>query len=152
MVEPPTPTAALAVGAIIFTSRPMIPSARALMRYRGPIFSPDSLSMAFVTVHDATATAAAVAVASCRCRSCAAVPAAGAAQVMLELELETSSPAPRERFELTGGAKKTTDGQRTDASRYRADCGPQFKSFLMPAAAEKPPGLRLIDLPLGGLQ
>ena len=47
MVEPPTPTAALTVGAITFTSRPMIPSARALMRYRGPIFSPDSLSTAF---------------------------------------------------------------------------------------------------------
>jgi hypothetical protein len=32
MVEPPTPTAALAVGAITFTRRPMISSARALMQ------------------------------------------------------------------------------------------------------------------------
>ena len=50
------------------------------------------------------------------------------------------------------GVQKVHGVTEEDASRYRADCGPQFKSFLMPAAAEKPPGLRLIDLPLGGLQ
>ena len=67
MVEPPTPTAALAVGAITFTSRPMIPSARALMQYRGPIFSPDSLSMAFVTVHDDALLVISTLVAVCAC-------------------------------------------------------------------------------------